>query len=358
MEALAKRLRATRLLGPLSTAQLIRLLDDSDIARVPAGTFLAREEGEMPGHLLILEGEVEVSRTWSVLGGEEMCHSWVLNPARGDSNFAFLGASSRVSARAVTEVSYIEIDAETVDELVGWRQRFSDEMARDPELLRRMNLIKQVKLFYGVPLENVYTVFARMRTKEVEAGETVVSQGEVGDCYYLIDSGQAEVIRTDPLTDETRRVAIFGPGDAFGEEALLQGGFRNATVTMVTPGRLLVLDKGDFDAVLTPSIVEEISPERALEMVSQGVARWLDCRYDMEYAESRIPGAQLASLDHLRADVHKLDPEATYIVYCRSGRRSKAAAYLLRERNINALSMAGGIKSWPYAVDDAPLDGY
>ena len=282
MEALAKRLRSTRLLGPLSTTQLIRLLEQAGRAHAPMGTFLAREEIEMQGHLLILSGEVEVSRTWSILNGGEMHHTWLLNPARGDSNFAFLGASSRVSARAVSEVAYISLDAEAVDEFVGWRQHFSEELARDPELHRRMNLIKQVKLFYHVPLESVRTVFARMHTRDAEAGETVVKQGELGDCYYLIDSGQAQVVRTDPLTNETKRVAIFGPGDAFGEEALLQGGFRNATVTMVTPGRLLVLNKADFDAVLTPNVVEEVSPERAIEMVYQGGARWLDCRYGME----------------------------------------------------------------------------
>jgi rhodanese-related sulfurtransferase len=53
--------------------------------------------------------------------------------------------------------------------------------------------------------------------------------------------------------------------------------------------------------------------------------------------------------------VHQLDPEATYIVYCRSGSRSKAVVFLLRERNIRALSMTGGIRDWPYEVDASPV---
>ena len=77
----------------------------------------------------------------------------------------------------------------------------------------------------------------------------------------------------------------------------------------------------------------------------------------MEYEESRIPGAPLIPLDRLRWGVHQLDPEATYIVYCRSGRRSKAGAFLLRERNIKALSMIGGIRDWPYEVDASPVNG-
>jgi len=90
-------------------------------------------------------------------------------------------------------------------------------------------------------------------------------------------------------------------------------------------------------------------------MVSSGKARWLDCRYDMEYEESRIPGALFAPLDKIRLNVQNLNPDETYVVYCHSGRRSKAAVFLLRERHINAVSLAGGIKGWPYEVDAAPL---
>jgi rhodanese-related sulfurtransferase len=76
----------------------------------------------------------------------------------------------------------------------------------------------------------------------------------------------------------------------------------------------------------------------------------------MEYAESRIPGAQLVPLDTLRRrGVFTIDPEPNYIVYCRSGRRSKAAVFLLSERGIRALSLTGGIRDWPYDVDGTAL---
>jgi rhodanese-related sulfurtransferase len=71
----------------------------------------------------------------------------------------------------------------------------------------------------------------------------------------------------------------------------------------------------------------------------------------MEFEESRIPGAKLVPLDRLRQDVTTIDPDFAYIVYCRSGRRSKAAAFLMKERGIKAFSLAGGIKEWPYSVE-------
>jgi len=137
---------------------------------------------------------------------------------------------------------------------------------------------------------------------------------------------------------------------------LLLGGNRTATVTMNTPGRLLVLSKSDFDQLLKPNMVEEVSAERAQALIREGAAKLLDCRYDMEYEESRIPGAQWVPLSKLRREgVFELDAESNYIVYCRSGRRSNAAAFLLNERGIRAISLTGGIKDWPYEVDSTPL---
>ncbi len=356
IELLAKHLRTSGYLGPLSTEQLIRLLKQSEMISVGAGEIILKEDDSIRNHLLLLEGKLEVQRVWSVPGSNDRSFTWVLDPVESESKFVFLGASSRVRARAISDICYLQINADTVDELVGWSQQFSEELNSTPELKHRMGLIKQVKIFHHVPLENVITAFKNMIPIDVQAGQTIINQGEEGDSYYLIESGEAEVVRTDPLTDESAIVATIGPGEAFGEEALLQGGYRNATIKMITPGVLLKLNKTSFDELLEPSVVKEVNPEQALEMINDGKARWLDCRYDMEYEESRIPGALFVPLDQLRSNLHKLDPDETYIIYCRSGRRSKAAAFLLRERHLNALSLAGGIKSWPYEVDASPLE--
>jgi rhodanese-related sulfurtransferase len=98
-----------------------------------------------------------------------------------------------------------------------------------------------------------------------------------------------------------------------------------------------------------------LSAADAKALLDRGLAKLIDCRYDMEFEESRIPGARLVPLDKLRQGVWSIDPEGSYIVYCRSGRRGKAAAYLLKERGIKALSLSGGIKDWPYAVDTTPV---
>lgn len=358
METLAKRMRTTRLLGPLSLQQITTLLEESPVRTAPAGDIIIKENTSMDNHLILLEGAVEAQRTWSVEDSEnDKSYTWTIEPSQEENSFCFLSAASnKVRVRALSDVRYILINADAVDEMVGWSQHFARQLDEDPQLRRRMNLIRETAVFHQLPLENVKAAFDRLKTREVKAGEAVATQGEEGDAYFIIEEGEAEVVRTDPFTDETKKVAVLSAGDAFGEEALLQGGYRNATVTMTTPGRLLVLNKSDFDELVKSSTVTEINAEQAHAELEKGKKQLIDCRYDMEYEESRIAGARFVPLDQIRLHVHSLDPDVSYIVYCRSGRRSKAAAFLLRERNIDAVSLAGGIKDWPFEIDTSPID--
>lgn len=356
-EELARRLKATKWFAPLPLEPLTALLARTEVQQAAPGDLVLGSDGSMRHHLVLMEGELEARRIWTMPGGAERSALWALRSWEAEGCVVLVSAARGLTVRALSPARYLLLDGDLIDEMLGWSQGFSQAMQGDPELQQRMGLVKHVSLFRQLPLEHVKLAFERMSPMEVQAGETVIRQGDKGDRYYLIESGEAEVWRADPFTDESTRVAILGPGDAFGEEALLQQAYRNATVTMLTPGRLLVLEKAAFDELLRPRLVQEIAPETALDLAQQGQARWLDCRYDLEYKESRIPGALHLPLDRLREDVSEIDPRTTYIVYCRSGRRSAAAVFLLRERNIKALSLAGGLREWPYELDGGPVHG-
>lgn len=343
---LAKRLGATPMFSRLPREQLVALVERSPLRQAPVGAWLADSINGLKNHLVLLSGELEARRSWTEADGSEHTYAWRVGVNADGPGFSLLSAaSSHIRVQALAESGYLSINSEELDQLLGWSDLDGNAI-----------LARHLKVFHKVPLENVQQAFERMVERPVASGETIVTQGEPGDSYYIILSGEAEVWVTDPITDETARVTVLSDADAFGEEALLLGGNRTATVKMKSPGRLLVLNKTDFDELLKPKMVDEINAEQADGMLKRGAAKLLDCRYDMEYEESRIPGAQLVPLDKLRREgVFSIDPEPTYIVYCRSGRRSSAAAFLLRERGIRALSLTGGIKDWPYEVDNAAL---
>jgi len=78
----------------------------------------------------------------------------------------------------------------------------------------------------------------------------------------------------------------------------------------------------------------------------------IDVRTESEYLESHIAGAILVPLDDIStlASQKMSDLNATYIVYCRSGRRSAEAVALLDEMGYTSLYDMGGIINWSYGT--------
>ena len=93
----------------------------------------------------------------------------------------------------------------------------------------------------------------------VEAGATLVEEGAVGDDFYLVGTGEAEVKRGG------RAVATLGPGHYFGELSLLDDAPRNATVTAKTPMTLIRLGRREFSAVLDswPGVAHKLLEQMA-----------------------------------------------------------------------------------------------
>jgi len=75
-------------------------------------------------------------------------------------------------------------------------------------------------------------------------GEIVVRQGEIGDCMFVVQEGQVEVI-VERDGRETSLV-VRGPGEFFGEMAIFEREVRMATVRAVGQARILTVDKKNF----------------------------------------------------------------------------------------------------------------
>lgn len=76
-------------------------------------------------------------------------------------------------------------------------------------------------------------------------GETVVRQGEIGDQFYMIESGEVEVLREESGAPP-KRLGVLGPGASFGEIALLKDAVRTATVRCLTPVNVVKVSRRDF----------------------------------------------------------------------------------------------------------------
>ncbi len=72
-------------------------------------------------------------------------------------------------------------------------------------------------------------------------GDAIVRQGELGDCMYVVQSGEVEVVQT--TSGGEQRLAVLGTGDFFGEMAVFEKEVRSATVRAHGEARALKVDK-------------------------------------------------------------------------------------------------------------------
>jgi CRP-like cAMP-binding protein len=96
------------------------------------------------------------------------------------------------------------------------------------------------RLFDGVPEEDVRAVLSLARRRTFRRGEVVFHRGDPADSVHLIAKGRFDVSIGTAFGDVIA-LAIRGPGDAFGELALLTDAERTATVTALEPGETLVV---------------------------------------------------------------------------------------------------------------------
>jgi MFS family permease len=112
---------------------------------------------------------------------------------------------------------------------------------RDQEIA----LLQGVPMFRPLPLPAIEQLARGLEPIAAPAGYVVFNQGDVGDYFYVIESGEAEVI------GEGRVIATLEPGQAFGEIALLRQVPRTATVRAATELRLQALGSDHFLPVVT-----------------------------------------------------------------------------------------------------------
>jgi len=205
-----------------------------------------------------------------------------------------------------------------------------------------MTLLLQSRAFHKIPPANLQAVFIRMERVSFAAGETVIRQGAEGDYFYAIVSGRCLVTRETPLNREGIKLAELGMGDTFGEEALISGARRNATVTMITDGTLMRLGKDDFNSLLNEPMLHWVDYEDAKAIIASG-GRWLDVRLPSEFEHCHFEQAINVPLYFIRLKLKTLDPSVSYVVCCENGRRSSAAAYILSERGFETRVLTGGI---------------
>ncbi|HEY4372561.1 MAG TPA: cyclic nucleotide-binding domain-containing protein [Burkholderiales bacterium] len=339
-------------LSSLSAARLKEFAGLCYLEHISKGLDPFRVKSAADQLAFLANGELELSFAG---GGSE-----TVAAGSAEARSALLRTQPIAAARALTDVDLIRIDRDLLDIMMTWDQLAAFDSTRtgrfkalpagggaDPALAN-WNLMSGVfsvtnlkgGAFANLPSAHIGELLNRFQRIDVKAGEAVIREGDEGDYYYVIESGRAQVSRVVGGVNVT--LADLKSGDAFGEEALVSEAKRNATVAMKTGGVLLRLAKQDFIALLKEPLLSRLAVPKAQERVAAG-AQWLDVRYPSEYQYDKLPGAINVPLAEVRNAFSVLDKSREYVVYCQSGRRSSAAAFLLAHRGFRVFLLDGGL---------------
>jgi CRP-like cAMP-binding protein len=196
------------------------------------------------------------------------------------------------------------------------------------------------RALHKMPTGAVERLFQRLEEVIAVKDQVIVREGDEADYFYVIKEGSAQVSKQ--IDGQLSVVAYLVRGDTFGEDALLTKSVRNATVSMKTDGKLMRLSTKDFAEILTPPVVDWVTAAKASELAKSG-AQLLDVRTEDEFEESAIKGALNIPLLNLRDRIDELDRMRSIVVYCNTGERSAAAAFILGKVGYAAFALQGGL---------------
>jgi CRP-like cAMP-binding protein len=309
--------------------------------RAAAGEFLFRVGDVAKDVLYVLDGEVHLIDAQ----GKALSRVRAGEPA---SYHRLAHQSPRsVSARCVTPVRYLAVDAGLLDVMLTWDQTGSFEVSELSEASAQstddwMTRLLQMRTFQLVPPSNLQAMFMRMQQVSVDPGSVIVRQGDEGDYFYVLIAGRCIVTREQSGLKAVR-LAELESGACFGEEALISNDRRNASVTALTRCELMRLSKADFQTLLNEPLSRRLGMTQAQQKVADGQARWLDVRLPSEFQTGHLPGAFNLPLYMLRMKLAQLDQATTWIACCDTGRRSSVAAFVLTQKGYDAYLLDQGL---------------
>lgn len=330
-------------INALTDAQLNRLLETQELRHFKAGDTLF-DVGESDNRTLyLLTGTVRLTGgegdEFSVSAGDlESWHPLDAHQPR------------RRKAVAKSDVTVVSFDSTRLDNILAWDQSagyvildINTNAAYRDDREWMIRLLKS-RLFHRVPPSNILQIFQRLRPLRKHEGDAVIRQGDPADCCYIIKEGLCEVSILAEGASEPTSVAMLEAGEWFGEDALLSGKPRNATITMATEGVLMRLDRSDFDELLREPVVRQIGADQAQELMDKG-AYWLDVRTADEFEAGHLEGALNMPLNVLRLKSRLLQNNKSYVVCCDTGRRSTTAAFLLSGAGLDVYVLDGGLNA-------------
>jgi rhodanese-related sulfurtransferase len=332
----------------LKRLQPLGTLNETDLRRLSNCAELVSLE---PGEALNMTGRLPRFLDYLISGEVELCRGQHKSlRIHQDSHHARRPLQDSLpqyeQIRTRTGCTVLRIAQGQLEHLLrtNWQQAYEiEELQVDNDLHALSNLL-QNRCLLALPPDNIESVMALMQSIEVQSGETIIWQGEHDDGYYTVLNGRCRVSRRPHAMADDTLLAELGPGASFGEEALITGAARNATITMLTHGAVMRLEKKYFLRYVVDELLDFHDYHGMIDKLRHG-AKLIDVRQEDEYQRNGY-GMHIP-LPMLRLRLQKLSKGREYVFCCDDARLSTAAAFIAMQQGFKASVLHGGLNKVP-----------
>ncbi len=226
---------------------------------VSSGQAVVRQGDRASAFYVVRRGTLQVLEEDRTSGAERPLR--VLGRGEAFGEIGLKEAAPRTATvRAVSDAEVFEIDKSTFDRLLA-------DMIDVPQFaptLQAVAELRELSPFSHLEPDELSLLLEHGDWLNFSPGDAIVEQGETGDAFFAVRSGQAEV------HEDGQVVRTIGPGGYFGEIALLLDVPRTATVMARTPMRVFRLERDGFDRVLADSFKKgTLSPQLSVDRTAR-----------------------------------------------------------------------------------------
>ncbi|RKZ92275.1 MAG: hypothetical protein DRQ43_09215, partial [Gammaproteobacteria bacterium] len=326
-------------LDSLSIDKVQEIIDKSAVQKIPAGRTLFKKGDRDQWTVYLLSGSIEIKAPGS--------KKEIIKANSAEAKTAIVNEIPRpASAKAKTDISILIIDTDLLEILLNWNASSSIELTDlvdEDEDEDWMTRFLQSSTFLKLPAANIQALIMRLHEIPLSKGSVVIKENDANDdLFYIIQQGHCLVTKTNPVSGDEVTLAELRLGDGFGEEALITGGTRGASVIMKTDGVILTLDKKDFIDLLVSPLVHRISKQE-VSTLDHSQQQLIDIRNENEFAVNSLENSLNMPLNLIRSQIGTLSTEKHYIVYSGQENQSIAAAFLFIQQGYDCSIIEGSI---------------
>lgn len=255
------------LFGSLPADEMKKLVKALHMVRGRRGTIIFREGDLTRSLFVIAEGAIEIrARTTTSSGSIGDSRVAQLGPGELFGEFSFLtGAPRSATARVSSEDDALlyMLSREAMEALAAEESAFVkvlDSYYRQ----RALDLIfARSALFAGLPVDDRRRVAACFELRSFPRGSVLIEEGKPGDDFYLVKSGEVEILRATPDGGKAL-LALLGPNQFFGEISFLMGKPRSASAVATSEAEILVISGEALREVVAhyPSVRSQLEKAR------------------------------------------------------------------------------------------------